>query len=113
MDTKELWKAGNCLIGGFVGVFPLDKIPPVSSLKQGNSFIVNTQTHNLPGEHWIAVYEDQFTIRVFDPMSLYYRPFLVSYLHNGQRRVVYNRVLVQDPYTPTCGQHCLLWLSEQ
>ena len=110
MDTEQLWRAGNNLIDGFVGVFPLDRVPLVSNLIWGNSFIVKTETRNLPGQHWIAVYVGDATIHVFDPLGVYYPVHLVSYLQNGHRRVIYSRTPVQDPRLDTCGQHCLRWI---
>ena len=44
---------GNKYVPNFAGVFPLDRLP--KSLRAPANFIVNTHTHNLPGEHWIAV----------------------------------------------------------
>lgn len=115
--STQLYNWGKQLLGkDFVGVFPLDRLPPLSILKSGHCFIVNTQPHHLAGEHWIAVKVNQFTIQVFDPLGAAAYPHsLVNYLHkDGQRRhVVYNNKHVQDPKSKTCGYHCMEWLLKK
>ena len=44
--TSDLERACKC--HKFLGVFALDKLPPI--LPSGSSFIVNTQTSNLSGK---------------------------------------------------------------
>jgi len=92
----------------FLGVFSLDQIP----ILRPGGFIVNTQTHELPGEHWIAVYITQSEIYVYDPFGFYYPSLLVKKLTEMNRRIVYNRSRDQDPFSNSCGQHCLLWLEK-
>lgn len=99
----------------FVGVFPLNKLPPLSTLVSGNALILNTHTANLPGQHWIAVYVKPRELQVFDPLGATSYPHsLVAYLHmDPKRRVVYNRAIVQSPLAKDCGQHCLHWLKSK
>ena len=79
MYTDELLKKGKN-IPGFIGVFPLDKIPKhVCAIC---CFIVNTNTSHLKGEHWLAVsYEKHNEIHVFDSFGYYYPLILVEKLH--------------------------------
>lgn len=115
MNTLELWNIGDYIFGNeqFVGVYPLNKMPPLSTLKNFTSMIINTETHNLPGQHWLAVFVCPLSIHTFDPLSVYYPALLVSYLERDpMRKVVYNRIQRQDPGKPTCGQHCILWLVD-
>ena len=74
-------------------------------------FIVNTDTSNLPGQHWIAVYINQSEIQVFDPLGFYYPALLVNTLMRMNTNVVFNRIRCQPPNTTICGQCCLLWLA--
>ena len=54
-DSKQLHTHGRRLLGKkFVGVFARDTFP-FSSLKPGDMGIINTDTNNMPGEHWVAV----------------------------------------------------------
>ena len=68
MRSNELLERG-LEYPNFVGVFPLDKLPPHLSKGDG-SFIVNSDTHNLPGEHWFAVsYKNGGIVKAFDPLG--------------------------------------------
>ena len=94
-----------------MGVFPLDRLP--SYLKPGSRFIVNTDTHNLPGQHWIGViFERNGIIKAFDPLGFFYPPALQIYLKRHLPRTIwYNRVMHQSPHETTCGKHVLIWLN--
>lgn len=92
----------------FLGVFPLDKIPYIDVNK---ALIVNTQSCNLKGEHWLAVYVKPEKIYAFDPMGFYYPPLLISKLQSLLMPIEYNKIRYQSPLTKTCGQHCLAWLK--
>ena len=103
MLSTQLAKEASKDIKNFIGVFPLDQLP--ASLPYNSNFIVNTDTANLPGKHWIAVSYDSYGIAsAFDPAAL------TSYLAKRSKHVYFNELMVQDPRTPTCGQHCLKWL---
>ena len=106
MNTTELEILGNTLLDDFIGVFPLDRLPTIKG-----SFIINTHTHKLPGEHWIAVKVRMHNIYVFDPMGMYYPSKLVSHLHRSRKHVVYNKSPIQNLNTRTCGQLCIVWLT--
>ena len=111
-SSLQLYNWGKKYFGdNFVGVFPLNRLPPINTLKAGKSFIVNTQPDFLAGQHWLAVRVAQYTIHVFDPLgSANYPHLLVSHLHKGPRKVVYNTIRVQKPDSSKCGIHCLEWL---
>ena len=67
MYTHELIKLGEKYVPHFLGVYPLDKLP--SAIRAPSNFIVNTHTHNLPGEHWLAVsYQKGGIVYAFDPL---------------------------------------------
>ena len=111
MYSQQLNELGKKHVRGFIGVFPLDKIPSHIGTPP-KSFIVNTDTHNLPGRHWIAVsYEQGGIAHAFDPLGFFYPFPLIAQLHtNPYRRVFYNYTMYQKPWERTCGQHCLSFL---
>ena len=41
----------------FCGVFPADKLPPVSK-KRVNAYIVNTDPAGESGEHWLGIWKE-------------------------------------------------------
>jgi len=100
---------GKIILGdAWRGVYPLDKIP---QLKPGG-YIINTHTSNLEGEHWIALYVKPNLIKAFDSFGHFYPSILVNKLH-AIAPVKYNTTQYQEYGTKTCGQYCLLWLSNQ
>lgn len=108
MYTHELIdKAKN--IPNFIGVFPLDKLPSQHHVPPFN-FIVNTDTSNLPGRHWIAVHVDEWKTVLFDPVGIYYPPILCRHVIKFGRPIVYNWKQYQPITKPICGQYCLAWL---
>lgn len=114
MYTDELIREGRKKVINFIGVFPLDKLPEhISHIPC--RFIVNTHTKNLPGQHWIAVsYESGGIVYAFDPLGCFYPSKLSNYLaQSGNRRVVFNRIMYQNPFEKNCGQHCLNWLRSR
>ena len=114
MDSDQINFLGKRMIVDFLGAFPLDRLPPSSCLTKNNcGFIVNTQTHNLPGEHWLAVYIGEKSIHAFDPLGIYYPSQLVAYLQQGYKRIYYNNVRYQDPKSHLCGLYCLVWLTNR
>lgn len=115
MYTEQLNEMGKRYFGSdFLGAFPLDKLPRM--VQPGNKFIVNTQSANLPGEHWLAVsYKSSGIVYAFDPLGMYYPTHFVNYLFCccvGCARVKFNRVTYQNPFTNTCGLHCILFLRD-
>ena len=110
-STSVLSAYGKKHIVNFIGVFPLDKLP--IHLVKNSKFIVNTDTHNLPGKHWIAVsYEKGGIIYAFDPFGIFYPTCLITYLsHKPRARIVLNRKMYQHPMEKSCGWYCLRFLQ--
>ena len=91
----------KCKCTDFLGCFPLDKPP-----KAKGKYIINTQTHNLPGEHWIAVNNGY----MFDPFGYIYPNWLISHLLKQNIHPSYNRKMYQHPLHNTCALFCLYYL---
>lgn len=106
-------KEGVKNVDGFIGVYALNYLPIfLSKPSIPTRFIVNTQTYNLPGEHWLAVsFEENGIILAFDPMGFYYPLYLVTYLQKHSQRIYYNRKQYQLPGTIVCGEICLRFLK--
>lgn len=114
MHTLELWRLGDKYVPNFAGVFPLNKMP--RALRPPVNFIVNTDTHNLPGQHWLAVsYKKDGIVYAFDPFGVYYPRILKIYLIQLERTapVRYNKTQYQSIFETTCGLYCLAWLISQ
>ena len=111
MDSHSVQKIGKKYIPNFVGVFPLNKLP--QALRAPANLIVNTDTHNLPGQHWLAVsYQKGGVVYVFDSFGFFYPRILRIYLNKLRRTapVRYNRIRYQSMHEQTCALYCLAWL---
>lgn len=113
MYTDELQAYGKAFVPHFIGVYPLDKIP--SHMCTPSRLIVNTDTHNLKGQHWLAVsYAQGGIVYAFDPLGFFYPKLLIERLQRlPHSRIVYNYKAYQMPWENTCGQHCLNFLYKQ
>lgn len=94
----------------FLGTFPIDKLP--TNIKHYPILlIVNTQSHNLEGEHWFALYiSSDHRGEVFDssarPIDLRTRQWLNRYSNEWTR----NRHVYQSLFSPICGAYVLYYI---
>lgn len=114
MFSDELNTLGRKHVPSFIGVFACNELKNMihHNRQTPYSFIVNTQTNNLPGEHWIAVScENNGVTLIFDPLGFYYPPPLIHYLVAKKfRKIYFNRIQYQHPNSRICGQLCLEFL---
>ena len=94
----------------FKGVYPRDGLN--FKLNKYTGCIINTDRHNEPGEHWVAVYMGDIPI-YFDSFGLppMFDEF-VNFLDN-QSPIgwLHNTIPFQSIYQDTCGMHCLFFLT--
>jgi len=101
MNSFEIYKRLSHL-RSFRGVYPIDRIP---RLRPG-VFVVNNQSANLGGQHWMAVsVGENFRIYYFDPLGFPPPMLLVKQL--GAAEIKYNKIQYQDPLSTDCGRHVI------
>ena len=91
----------------FLGVFPLNELP--RQVERRPAFlIVNTQTADLPGLHWLCLLLfDDGRGEVFNSVGQP-PPSAVAQWMNVMTRVwTYNSETYQSPGTATCGAYCI------
>jgi hypothetical protein len=97
----------------FVGVFPRDLIPN-NITKRPVSLIVNTDTSDKPGEHWVAIYLNEngsgeyFDSYGLPPLFDEFYFFLNTTCPLGW---AYNKITLQCLSCITCGHYCVLYLK--
>ena len=93
-----------------MGVFPLDRLPKINTLPA--SLIINTDPHNEPGEHWVAVYVNKNRIGIYfdsyglQPLNKEINNFLNIYC----KCWTYNSTVIQGVTSVNCGQYCVLFV---
>ena len=113
MNSRQVNRIGKRLLGrSYLGTFALDKVPLARlggrNHKRLQHFIINTQTSNLPGKHWVAVSTHQRKAYYFDSFGLPPPSLLVRQLRNGGiKEITYNTRQVQAFNTQVCGRLAL------
>ena len=114
INTQEIEEEARQLFAGetFEGVFARDKLP-MKKKKRNRLFIMNTDTSNLPGTHWIAVCVRNGTGYCFDPLGKAPPSTLINWFDrlyplkpwscNAPRQI-------QPDYSKLCGFYCLYFL---
>ena len=113
MNTFELAKAMH-MAPDFYGVVPCCEI---EQYKKHNvvGLIVNTDPHNKPGQHWIALYKTGKTLNFFDSfgreMQDFAEPFasIMEDFATGCK-VQSNKRQYQHVFSDTCGRWTLYYI---
>ena len=96
----------------FRGTFPHNRLPmviPPEKLQLPLTLILNTDTHNLPGQHWTSIYIDrQRRGELFDSLSRPPSAQTVRFLDRYCPRYwVTNSLIYQPPQSTYCGVYAL------
>lgn len=97
----------------FNGVYPADSIP---HLAVGEAVIVNTDPHDKPGEHWIAMYmSEEGELEYFDsfglpPLSTNIQEYISKSPHIS---FSYSTIQLQHEDSETCGNHCIAYVKHR
>ena len=102
-------------IPNFRGVFMKDELPKtINPLECG---IMDFNTHNQPGSHWVCYVKRRTTRIYFDSFGQITPLEMQKYLkskwefENGTPAIERNTDIVQTPNTFVCGQLCLFVLT--
>lgn len=102
----------------FLGVYPLNRLPrglrkPDKAAACG--LIANTDTDNLPGQHWIAcILLPYGRGEVFDSFGQVPPPRVQLWMNKHcPRGWTFNSTLIQSPTSTLCGGYCLYYLYER
>ena len=105
IDIYELVK--KIKIPNFLGIFMKNELPDTPP-KNAESAIVNFESNEMTGSHWVAYRKTGDLKQYFDsyggPVLQEIRDYLGGPLYRST-------IQVQDYDTPICGQLCLFWLK--
>ena len=93
MMTKDLYH----------GEFPMDQLPAL----QRGAYIINTDDHDEPGQHWLAIYYDE-VVEYFDSFGLL--PLDSRLEEFIGEDYVYNVTPLQQLYSNACGFYCVYYI---
>ena len=97
----------------FYGVYPIDQLPKF--IPHLPIFIVvNTQSHNLDGEHWKTIFIDKNRHgEVFDSLALPTSNLLTRWMNRFTRKWTRNRKVYQHAKSTTCGAFALYYILKR
>lgn len=92
MNGRQILNTALEIDTKFQGVFARNEIPQTKTC-----LIFNNQPRGLPGEHWMAIYDDQYfcSYGSKSPFNTHKETFSTA---------------VQSPASSTCGQHSLYFI---
>ena len=115
LSTKDLIEkikrnADGATLAAFHGVFPMDELP-FAVPHYPFFMIINTHSHNLPGEHWIAIFIDADRRGdIFDSLALPPSNILIRWMNRFTRSFTRNPFTYQHPFSASCGAFTLYYI---
>lgn len=101
-------KIPGLMAKNFIGVFPQDvKLPPSNI---NCCYILNKSTSNGPGEHWVAIWQENGNIYCFDSFGRSINRILPIFNRNAGGGIIYNDDIIQKDSEEDCGQRCISFL---
>ena len=93
----------------FIGVFAADRLPNRLPPRRPLLLVCNTDPHDRPGEHWVALYLRIHQGEYFD--SYEREPPLIfrRYLDKHYSRWIMNDKKLQSVLTRFCGHYCIFY----
>lgn len=114
LSTSDILKSigYDCLSSKvLVGVYAADMLPKKFQIPA--AFIVNTDTSNSRGEHWISIYiNENYEGEYFDSYGL--APMVkehIIFLKTHCNKFSYNKIMLQSLTTSLCGHYCCLYVG--
>jgi hypothetical protein len=112
LTTNQIneWLSGQ---NGFLGVFSINKLPQqVPSIPNKISFVVNLDSDNLPGTHWIAIIRLNFVCEIFDSFGIVPPSEIQIWCtKHSNNNWICNSKCIQDPTSTLCGVYCCLFIT--
>lgn len=94
----------------FVGVFACDRLPTWSNSDGPILMICNTDPHDKPGKHWIAIYiENSSYGEYFDSFGRPPEPPFERFLNQHCARWIFNDIQLQSIISQFCGHYCIFY----
>ena len=94
----------------FLGIFAINELPShITRLPV--LLIINTNTGNLPGQHWKAIFIGRdATGEVFDSLSSPVSLRLQQWMNRHTKKWTTSKLVLQNPLAPTCGAYVLYFV---
>lgn len=107
MNSLEIERilSANCVL--FRGVFSCDTLPD----RVRGLIVCNTDPHDKPGEHWIAMYIDDDHGEYFDSFGRVPPKVFKDYLNRNCKYWIFNDKQLQSICSRFCGHYCIYYCT--
>jgi hypothetical protein len=110
MQIDEIFKKYSYTRKIYKGTRAFDELP--KKIKRPSAYIINTETRDKDGEHWIAIYYNNYgNVEFFDSFGLgpaFYG--LEDFLLKTSNKCFYNTFALQSLNSEYCGYYCVLFV---
>ena len=73
------------------------------------TLIANLDTENLPGSHWVGIFEKNDKIEIFDSFGTPPPPLLQAWAARNSTSYIFKDYVIQHPLAETCGYYALIF----
>jgi len=115
MNTPQIRKIlkASIPIDYYTEVLPCDKLNLVPN--KPFAIVINSDTSDSPGAHWLAIFMKQGSeeVEFFDSCAMpvkFYNSFVGSFLSSKGTKTRLNTVRLQSGDSNACGQYCIYFL---
>ena len=100
-------------LNAFGGIYPINKLPSFVS-NYPFFIIINTHSHNLPGEHWNVIYIDANKCgELYDSLAVPVSNIVIKWLNQFTRKWKTNRLMYQHPSSSVCGAFAIYFVLKR
>ena len=100
--------------GSFSGVYACDELTSIEVNEYPKLFVVNTDSMELPGAHWIAIYfNEQMKGEFFDSYGkhpIHYNKHFLDFMNRIAVEWKHNKIQLQSAFSTVCGRYCIYFL---
>lgn len=94
----------------FLGVYAADALPNKLPKRRPLLLVVNTDTSDQPGQHWVSMFIDkQDKGEYFDPVGMQPLPIFDKFLTKFCSTYVYNNSQLQSSISYVCGHYAIVY----
>jgi len=119
VQLDHLATADAILKSYFYGTVACDRLPRRPIKKEPRGYIMNTDPHDRPGRHWLALWTRSGNVcDVMDSYALLLESYetqepLQDWLKSQWKYVIYNEESLQSIYSKRCGNYALFYLKDR
>lgn len=99
-------------IPNFLGVFPSDCLPTISDKSKTFGLVVNTDSSDRSGTHWLAVVVQNGICHYFDSFGGLPKVKTIHQFCEQFTSCFFNREKHQNMHEVTCGAYCVFVINE-